>query len=176
MRARPLPRGIKPVPPLPVIAPSFTEIDASDRDSSRFAWWIETVGEARANVAMAIYRERTGSRTLPELLAEDWLRRQAADYIAQLDLGYAKPDFAVFSAPAAPGGALLLRIHGDHWHGTPGAMTRDQSQRTMLENETARGVPVLKIIDVWESAIYANDAALELAYYQGSELPRQGVK
>lgn len=164
---------VRAIPPMPVIDVARTVPEQREKDDARYAYWVKMVGETRAAAAAAIAAERTGSRTLPELLTEDWLRRQAARYVAQLDLGYARPDFTVFDTPGVPGMAALWRIHGVYWHGTPEAIARDSGQRDMLQQATAQGVPVGKVIDIWETSIYEGDTALEIAYYHGTEIPRQ---
>jgi len=166
-------RGIiRAIPELPPVDVTRTVDEQQGKEEARFAWWVKQVGEDRARIARAIFEERTGSRTLPELLTEAWLRGQGARYVTQLNLGFAKPDFTVFDAPAAPNGALILRVQGGYWHGSSGAITRDDSQRQMLMEGTAQGAPILKIVDIWEKAIYEGTGALELAYFQGVELPQ----
>lgn len=165
--------SVRVIPPIPVIDTTRTVEEQQGKEDARFAWWVKQVGEDRARIARAILDERTGSRTLPELLTEAWLRGQGARYITQLNLGFAKPDFVVFDAPAAPSGALVLRVQGGYWHGSSGAITRDDSQKQMLMEGTAQGAPILKIVDLWEKAIYQGTGALELAYYQGVELPQE---
>lgn len=116
--------------------------------------WVSQVGEDRALIALSIFNEKTGSRTLPELLTENYLRGQGARYITQLNLGFSKPDFVVFGAPAAPEGALVIRVQGQHWHSSADAITRDQGQKDLLMQGTAQGSPIIKVIDVWESSLY----------------------
>ena len=42
----------------------------------------------------------------------------------------------------------------------------------MLFNEQAEGAAVSRVIDLWESAIYASDEVFNLAYHQGVEQAR----
>ena len=163
---------IRVIPPLPVLEPMRTMDDMREKEDLRFAFWVKMVGETRAHIAQAIFDERTGSRTLPELLTEAWLRGHGARYVPQLNLGYARPDFTVFDSPGVPGAAALWRVHGVHWHGSPEAVARDAGQKDMLSQSTAQGVPVGKVIDIWEPAIYQGDTVLELAYFQGMEVPK----
>lgn len=165
--------AIRVLPPLPVFDPTRTVDEQQEKDDARFAWWVKQVGEDRARIAKALFDERTGSRTLPELLTEHYLRSQGARYTAQLNLGFAKPDFTVFNSPAVPQGALILRVHGQHWHGTSEAITRDSAQKQLLLDGTAQGAPVLKVIDIWESSVYRDNTALDLAYFQGEELSQE---
>lgn len=170
MRAR---GPIRVIPPLPMLEPMRTVDDMREKDDARFKYWVSQVGEDRALIALSIFNEKTGSRTLPELLTENYLRGQGARYITQLNLGFARPDFTVFGSPAAPQGALILRVQGSHWHSSADAITRDQGQKDLLMQGTAQGAPIMKICDVWESSLYRGDTALELAYFSGEEMPRE---
>ena len=163
---------IRVIPPLPVLEPMRTVDDMREKDDARFKYWVSQVGEDRALIAQSIFNEKTGSRTLPELLTENYLRGQGARYITQLNLGFSKPDFVVFGAPAAPEGALVIRVQGQHWHSSADAITRDQGQKDLLMQGTAQGSPVVLVVDCWEPAIYQGDAVLDLAYFSGIEQPR----
>lgn len=163
---------LKPVPDLPPLRPIDTVADDEAKLETKVQGWIEKVGEARARSAATLAQERTGSTTLPELLAEIYLRGIGARYRAQFDYGWARPDFVVFDAPGAPGAAMIWRVQGDYWHGTAEAQGRDAAQRDMLFNEQAEGAAVARVIDLWESAIYASDEVFDLAYHQGVEQAR----
>jgi G:T-mismatch repair DNA endonuclease (very short patch repair protein) len=118
------------------------------------------VGDTRAAAALTIYRKRTGSTTLPELLAEDWLMRQGVRYRAQVVLLRARPDFVVFDQGP---GVIVIRVQGDYWHASPGAVSKDSTQAEWLRSTTIDGFPVIKVADVWERDIYAGDFALSAA-------------
>lgn len=169
MRAR---GPIRVIPPLPMLEPMRTVDDMREKDDARFKYWVSQVGEDRALIAKALFDERTGSTTLPELLTENYLRSHGARYVCQLSLGFARPDFTVFNSPAAPEGALIIRVAGDHWHGSSDAVARDSAQKDLLMQGTAQGSPIIKVIDVWESSLYRGDTALDLAYFSGEEMPR----
>lgn len=163
---------LKPTPPLPTLKP----IDTTSEDALKFdikvQGWVEKVGEARARAAATLAQERSGSTTLPELLAEIYLRGRGARYRAQFDYGWARPDFVVFDSPGVPGAAAIWRVQGDYWHGADEAIGRDAAQRDMLLSEQAEGAPIARVIDLWESAIYTSDDVLDRAYNLGEESPR----
>lgn len=141
-------KAMAPAQPLPSIE------DTEKKDEERLQGWIERVGEARAQEALTIYRERTGSTTLPELLVEAALRRLGVHYRAQVDLGWSRPDFVVFDVQ----GAIIVRVQGDYWHSRPGAEAKDAAQRDRLERHTVFGIAVLAVVDVWERDIYESEA------------------
>lgn len=152
-----------------------TPIAASDQidaeTEQRLGWWTEKVGESRARAAQDLLSEKTGSRTLPELLTELYLRSIGVRYRTQLDLGFARPDFAVWQTKAAPNGVLILRVQGEYWHGRSAAVAWDASQKDMLLQTTAEGSPIRRVIDVWENDIYASDDVLVRAL-SGEEITR----
>lgn len=154
---------------------SVTPIAASDQIDSetekRLGWWIEKVGENRARAAQELLGEKTGSRTLPELLTEIYLRSAGVRYRTQLDLGFARPDFAVWQTKAAPDGVLILRVQGEYWHGRAPAVVWDASQKDLLLQTTAEGSPIRRVIDVWENDIYASEDVLVRAL-AGEEIAR----
>ena len=162
----------KPLPELPPLRLLDTVEDDEKKIETKVQGWIERVGEARARAAATLAAERTGSKTLPELLIEIFLRGKGARYITQADLAYARPDFAVFGSPGTPEGALILRCQGTFWHGNPAAIGRDAAQRDMLLNDTVQGVRVARVIDAWEQDIYEGDTVLDRAFYEGVEVPR----
>lgn len=164
--------GPRPIPPLTVVPPVADVEDAEKKEAARLEWWTEQVGADRAREAADLAKERTGSRTLPELLTELYLRRASADYKAQFDLGWARPDFVVWDSPGTPGLALILRVQGDYWHGKGPSAGRDAGQRELLMQTTARGVPVGRVIDLWETHIYKTPEVLDLAYMSGIERAR----
>lgn len=131
--------------------------DAKDEER-RFASWVDRVGEARAREALSIAREKTGSTTLPELLVEAALRRTGADYRTQVDLGWARPDFVVFTREHDQYGVIVLRVQGEYWH--KDRTSYDAAQADRLARYTVFGLPVLRVEDIWEKDIYAGDAAV----------------
>jgi hypothetical protein len=68
-------------------------------------------------------------------------------------------------------GAMVWRIQGDYWHTLPDRAAGDVTQRARLLTSTARGVPIVKVIDIWESDIYASESIFDRAY-RGEENAR----
>lgn len=129
-------------------------------DEQRLADWSRRVGETRAQEAMDVMKSPRGlgmkSTTLPELLAEVWLRRCGIDYRSQWDLGWARPDFALF----VNGGTIVLEIDGDYWHANTGA--KDAARDERLLKTTINGLPVQKVVRVKESDIYQSESAFHM--------------
>ena len=145
---------------------------AAQRIEERKKNWARIVGDARMEEAVALLEQvrmaQFHSGTLPELLAEVWLRRTGVDYQAQVILGQARPDFVIYNPPSG-GGAICWRIQGDYWHGNGTAQAHDAAQKGALLGLVSRGMPVVAVIDIWESAVYAGDGVLEQAL-QGMEI------
>lgn len=152
-------REMRTTEPMPTIE------DSIKKDDELVASWAERVGEVRARECLALWVRNgrrggtQGSTTLPELLVELALTRRNADYRAQVDLGMARPDFVVMRAA----GALVIRVQGDYWHGREGAAAKDARQKDALMQTTIFGLPVLAVIDIWESDIYKSEAAVDAA-------------
>ena len=124
------------------------------------AHWLEVV---TVELAMKAYRLRENEGvdgTLPELLCYEWLRRQGHQFDFQtslmggrLAMGGAVADFILFDI--VPGGLSVWRIQGDYWHSKPERVERDQLQRERLLTERFGSEPVLQVVDIWESTVYA---------------------
>lgn len=158
--------GLKPIQSLETLP---TEFDVAKTDDEKRQGWVERVGEVRAAEAWDVYSHPASapdggkSTTLPELLAEAFLRKRGVSYVAQFNLGWARPDFVVFGLPVAPAGALVLEVQGDYWHSRPGASSRDANRKAQLLTTTARGLPIVQVIEVWEGRIYDGEGVLEMA-------------
>ena len=146
---------LKGMQPLEDMASQEAKLD------TRVAGWVKLVGEERAQAAADLARQGRQYRTLPELLAEMWLRQRSVRYVAQFDLGWAKPDYVLFDVAVAAPGAMVWEINGEYWHKSTGA--KDASRKQRLLATTVRGQPVMKLIEVWEADIYQSDAAFENA-------------
>lgn len=127
----------------------------------RAAGWAQQVGVERAQEAVMLARQDRMRRTLPELLAELWLMKRGVQYVAQWDLGWARPDFTLFDVPASAPGAMVWEINGEYWHRDTAAYDAARKQRLLAT--TIRAQQVMKVIEVWESDIYRGDAAFEVA-------------
>lgn len=164
--------ALKPLDELIALEPVWTFEEQMKRDDDRIRSWTARVGEERAKKALDIWqngkRGETGarSRTLPELLAEAYLRDRAKDYAVQVNLGWAHPDFALFDAMA--GGVMVWRVQGTYWHG--GTSAADAGQKARLLAHTIRGLPILSVVDIWEKRINESDGVFEAAL-RGEEMP-----
>jgi len=136
---------------------------ASRAFMDKYDGFVQRVGKARADEAVSILKQHTpgnmGSTTLPELLVEVVLKRKGADYRSQVELEWARPDFVVFVS----GGVIVIRVQGDYWHSREGNTAKDAVQSDRLKSTTIFGMPVLKVADIWERDIYANESCVEVA-------------
>lgn len=136
---------------------------ASRAFMDKYDGFVQRVGKARADEAVSILKQHTpgqqGSTTLPELLVEAVLKRKGRDYRSQVELEWARPDFVVFVS----GGVIVIRVQGDYWHSREGNAAKDALQGDRLKNTTIFGMPVLKVADIWEREIYANESCVEVA-------------
>ena len=140
--------------------------DEAAHEEALLAMWTRRVGADRAEAAMQLYRQKTGSTTLPELLVEIALRRKGLRYEAQVQMPGARPDFAVYT----PEGIRIIRVQGDYWHNRPGTATRDELQKARLMRNALGGQKIISVADIWESQIYADESAVDVAL-QGRETP-----
>lgn len=156
-------RGMRAGMALSAIKPIADLGEEADDEEARLASWSDRVGETRAGEALGVWRNRQrgqlGSGTLPELLVEAALSKRGVDYRAQVDLGWARPDFVVLR----PGHAVVVEVYGDYWHSRPGAPTHDAQRRERLEGTTIFGLPVRAVIELWERDIYESEAIVARA-------------
>ncbi len=160
-------RGMRPMRTIKPIQPAepFKDLAEVQKDDEQlFKSWADRVGETRAQQALNVWRKRTGSKTLPELLAEAWLMSRGMNYETQFDLGWARPDFVLFDV--VPAAAVVLECQGDYWHSRPEAVAHDAMRKGQLLTTTARGLPIRAVVEVWEHDIYAGDACFERVYGQ----------
>lgn len=155
-------RPMKAIKPIKVAEPFKDLSEVIKDDEQLFKSWADRVGENRAQQALAVWRRRTGSSTLPELLAESWLMARGIRYETQFDLGWARPDFVLFDVVQAA--AAVLEVYGDYWHGRPEAVGHDAMRKAQLLTTTARGMPIRAVVEIWESDIYAGEACFDQAY------------
>lgn len=154
-------RGLQALKPLKTLEPLTDLMEEVKDDEARLKRWAQTVGAARAQEALDLSRQRPSNRTFPELLAEVWLRRRAVRYESQFDLGWARPDYVLFDVNAAAGGCMVWEINGEYWHANTGA--HDAARKQRLLNTTARGLPILSVVEVWEKDIYDSETVFEQA-------------
>jgi hypothetical protein len=168
--------GLKPLSALgglkqPAALKPFKEMAGMDdlettyqNEDDQMASFASRVGEARAKIAMDIRKLRTGSTTLPELLVEAELRQTGYRYRAQLDLGWSRPDFVVWGVGP---GAIIIRVQGDYWHSGSAAVQKDATQKERLMEHTAEGVPIMRVIDLWEKDVYAQPGIVSTKLAEG---------
>lgn len=121
--------------------------------------WIRAVGYERATAAWltrnSLMRGRPGGKpTFIECLAEAFLVQRGTSYEAQVEMGIARPDYVVFNT-RPDGGAVAWNINGDYWHAPK--IWHGQGKASALINLRVRDVPILDVIDVWESDILQSD-------------------
>lgn len=116
------------------------------------AYWRQQVG-IRANDAELAESttprgRELGSTTLPELLVKAELMKRGVDHREQVELGFSRPDFVV---PQADGTTHVWRVQGDYWH--KDSVGKDQGKAQMMIGDAVDGMPISKVIDLWESDI-----------------------
>jgi hypothetical protein len=154
-------RGMAGMKPLKEMEPLQDLNEVVRQEEERLKGWARAVGVDRAQEVLQLARQRPQNRTLPELLAEVWLRKRSVRYEAQFDLGWARPDFVLFEVSAAAGGCMVWEINGEYWHKNTAA--HDTARKERLLSTTARGLPIVKVVEVWEKDIYQSEAAFEQA-------------
>ncbi len=162
-------RGLGSVKGLALVQPLADLDELQKRDDQRLKSWARQVGEERAQEALAVLRSpqpnsqgrNGGAYTLPELLAESWLRKRSVRHEAQFDLGWARPDFVLFDLGATAGGCMVWEIQGEYWHKSSGA--HDAARKQRLLASTARGLPILAVVEVWEADIYQGEGVFDAA-------------
>lgn len=136
-----------------------------ERDDERLRGWVQRVGEDRAMQAWQLKTQPLPnaqgrrSNTLPELLAEGWLRQRNIRYEAQFDLGWARPDFVLFDVLST--GAMVWEINGEYWHKDSAAYDAARKQR--LLNTTAHGTSIVRVVELWENDIYPSESVFDAA-------------
>lgn len=141
--------------PLPLTPRGAKLLDTTPEE---VLYWMQSVSRERAMQAYRLLR-RGVEGTLPELLTYQWLERRGRQFDFQssimggrLVLGGAVADFII--SDLVPGGLVVWRVQGDYWHVEPERVQRDFQQRERLLMESYMGVPVVQVVDLWESGIY----------------------
>lgn len=138
--------------------------EVEKREEEKRKDWVRRVGEARAEAALVVWRQNQ-KRTLPEALAEAWLKSRGVRYRAQVPVMGARPDLVLYGID--PLGLVIWRVQGDYWHGKPDAVAGDAMQRERLLQGMVDGQRVMRVADLWEKDIYTGDAVFEAAYHGG---------
>jgi hypothetical protein len=156
--------ALKPMTEVMAVQPAYTLEEQIKREDDRFKGGAARVGEERAKRALDMLKNarmsETGARstTLPELLAEAWLRDRGRDYLAQHDLGWARPDFVLLDTTP---GVTVWRIQGTYWHSA--TVSKDAGQKERLLSYTVRGLPIMRVVDIWERHINDGDGVFDMA-------------
>lgn len=97
--------------------------------------------------------------SLPELCAYEWLEKRKLVFEFQTSLmggrrvsGGAVMDFLIYGLSA--NGIMCWRIQGEYWHTGPDVERKDFVQKARLRGLKIGGVPVVEVVDVWESDVY----------------------
>jgi len=126
--------------------------------SEELAAMIRLIGEERARRVMAL-RQRGLAGTLPELCTWDWLERRELPFESQTvalggrrERGGAVLDFVV--GGLAADGLYVWRVQGEYWHAGPEVERKDQAQAERIKGMRIGGIPVVGVVDLWETDIY----------------------
>lgn len=144
---------------------------------------IPIIGETRAKAIFKLMQQGVRG-TLPELSAYDWLEKKHVNFAFQSPLlggraehGGAVIDFLLYDL--SPQGYFVWRIQGDWWHSGVGpagsgkaTIAKDEIQKARLRAVKIGGIPIVDVIDVWESRILGDYPRVFLAAEAGLELGR----
>lgn len=96
--------------------------------------------------------------TVPELVTMDWLKRGGWRYVYQAELyggradkGGLLPDFVVEA-----GSGMAWQIQGEYWHGRNATKAVSDAEAALrLTGQSVGGIRIDKVVNLWESDIYA---------------------
>ena len=132
---------------------------------------VRMIGYRRARRCWRLVKQGIQA-TLPEYCTYDWLESRPwleFDFQTSLmggrwELGGAVADFII--AGLNPEGLYVWRVQGDYWHSGREKMMQDEEQRLRLLQYTFRGVPIVAVVDLWETDIYQRyPLVFEMAEY-----------
>lgn len=133
------------------------------------------IGDTRAKRVWKLMQRVQGS--LPELCTYDWLERRKLGFQFQSGQmggrrmsGGAVVDFIVDGLAAD--GLYVWRVQGDYWHQGIEVERKDDVQKMRLLRLKIGGIPVVAVVDLWESAIYDRYPDVFRQAEMGMELPR----
>ena len=114
--------------------------------------------------------------TLPELCTYDWLERkgyrfefQSAQLGGRHTHGGAVVDFQI--ADISKLGWFIWRIQGEYWHAGREKASEDAMQKARLRGMLIDSIPVVAVVDLWESAIYYSWPRVYELAEAGVEMP-----
>jgi len=97
--------------------------------------------------------------SLPEMCAYDWLQSRHFTFSMEdvmlggrREPGGAVVDFLIYDI--TPAGYYIWRVMGDYWHGGLERSSKDEIQKVRLEAMKIGGIPIVAVVDLWESRIY----------------------
>lgn len=179
-RSRFAPKSFKPIPAFRRIRNQYQRGQSAFFSGSSFPGILNVV-DAEFQQAFALLKNERLTRrvlrlkrqnpngTLPELVAMDWLNAQQFRYEFQYPLYGGRtaragegviPDFVIFEG-AGPDAWL---IQGDYWHSRVEQRSRDAVALAKITKAFANGVPINRVMEIWESDIYDhNPTVFELA-------------
>lgn len=119
--------------------------------------WIRLIGRDRARAVQGLVEDGVVG-TLPELCTYEWLEGrflfefQSSLMGGRLIRGGAVADFVIVDLQ--PGGLVVWRIQGDYWHTRGERARQDAEQKARLLGTWYMGMPIVSVVDIWESDIY----------------------
>ena len=117
-------------------------------------------GKQRAAEVVALLDPITlQKRTTPEAIVEAYLIKRGVQFEAQVELGFARPDFVLFHLPDVSGGAMALNVNGEHWHRD--TLYADMAKGRAMVNVQVNGIPIVKYLEVWEKDINSGEMVLD---------------
>jgi len=150
-----------------------TAKDILPQDVSNMA---RMVGQKRAKEVNKL-RKSGIEGTLPELCTYLWLQDAGLNFSFQYPLlggrairGGAVVDFIIWNL--SPNGYYIWRIQGDYWHTGHEVEKKDEVQKFRLAALKLGGIPIVDVIDLWESRIYKDYPNVFLKAEIGIELGR----
>ena len=122
--------------------------------------WARVVGETRAREVWDLTQKGIVG-TLPELCTYVWLEKRKIEFEFQSHQmggrsgagGGAVVDFVLYNLSS--NGYYCWRIQGEYWHTfAPEVVAKDQAQADRLRQLKIGGVPVVGVVDLWETDVY----------------------
>jgi len=121
--------------------------------------WARVVGETRAREVWDLQQKGIVG-TLPELCTYVWLEKRKIEFEFQSGQmggraaggGGAVVDFILYNLSS--NGYYCWRVQGEYWHQGPDVEMKDFTQAQKLLHLKIGGVPVVAVVDLWETDVY----------------------
>ncbi len=98
------------------------------------------------------------SGTIPELLVYDFLQQEGHQFLFQPEIdggrtraGGVVPDFAVMDG----GRWTVFLVNGVYWHNRAAVSNSDVTDKVTILAATIQGLPVARVIELWDKTLYA---------------------